>query len=190
MEEELYTVKKTRITKIEDNATYQKYSGTPIKDVPIDEADVLLKLFLNKAAINMGKDAYDKPDATRESILEFIYHRFGDLPVSYIGSAIIKGSLGSYGPGRLVPNSVFKWIGEVKMEYDRVRKHEELEAIPTGKTFDLLNYPVGKAICLKIDWYNAGLMTIDDWDKVDLKVLAEMLCRGEIPTTRDFGIKN
>jgi hypothetical protein len=33
-------------------------------------------------------------------------------------------------------------------------------------------------------------MSIDDWDRVDLKVLAEMIGRGERPTTRDFGIKN
>lgn len=188
--EEIYTVKKSSTTiKIESNNTYQEYSNSQMKDVPYDKADILLKLFLDKAAINMGKEAYDKPDATRESILEFIYQKFYDLPVSYICSAIIKGSLGIYGSGRLVPSSVFKWLSEIRMDYERIKRHEELQELPGAGTFNLVKYPIGKAICLKIDWHNSGLITDDDWDKIEIKILAEMIGRGEMPTVRDFGIK-
>jgi hypothetical protein len=191
MEEELYTVQKTVISKIEDNALYQKYFNKPIRDVPIDDADTLLKLFLDKAAVNVGKDAYDKPDATKRSILEFIYKDFNGFPVFLIGSAIIRGSLGIFGSARLVPGSVYGWLNEMRPEYERLQKQEQFKKeISNRVDFDLWKYPVGKAMIMKIDWYNAKLITDDDWDKIDLKVLAGMIAGGQHPTTRDFGIKN
>jgi len=174
---EEYTVKKQGPLKIEDNATYQKYSMCQVKAVPPEDIAVLLKLFLDKAAINMGKECYDAPDATRESILEFAFRDFGILPVYSIGSAIVRGSLGKYGPGRLVPQTVYRWFTEMTIEYERNLRHERLTQREAEVTFDLNKYPVGSAIIKKIEWVRTGIMTMDEWDRVSLKTIAELIKR-------------
>ena len=186
MEDDIYKVKRTSITRIEDNPTFQKYFKVRVKDVPYEDADVLLTLFLNKAAVNMGKDAYDKPDATRESILEFIYKDYRELYVFLIASAIIKGSLGNYGAGRLVPSTVYKWLGEMRPEIERMRKAEEYKNISHDRMKDLDKYPIGSAINKKIDWYKSGLMSIEQWDMVPLKELAEAIARGQYVTAEEW----
>jgi len=188
-DEELYQVKKSHITKIEDNSTYQAYSNNQVKDVPVEDMSLLLKLFLDKAAVNMGKESYDKPESTKESILEFLYRDFGTLQVVYIGSAIIRGSLGKYGAGRLVPSTVYRWFNEVSLEYERNRRHEKLARREYDFAFDLQKYPLGSAINKKIEWYKSGQISIDEWDNYPLKAIAEKIAQGVNVTFEMFKLK-
>jgi uncharacterized protein YfkK (UPF0435 family) len=108
-------------------------------------------------------------------MLEFIYKDYDILPVFYIGMAIIRGSLGKYGPGRLVPNTVYKWLREITLEYERFIKHEKYSNQNYLDIMDLHKYPVGQAICKKIDWLKNGVINDEDWDKIPLKDLSERI---------------
>ena len=191
MEEEIYSVKKSYSIKIEDDSLFKKYSLYQTKDVPADDMRYLLKLFFNKAAVNMGKESYDAPDAAIESVNEFISKEFGTIPVIYVCSAIIRGSLGKYGSGRLVPNTIYRWMTEVSIEYRRDKEHKDLEEITKKKpiAYDLQNYPLGSAIAKKIDWYRKGLLKIEDWDKIPLKELAEREAKKLESYPELFGLK-
>lgn len=175
MEDEIYKVKKNIPGRIEDNQTYQLYSNSIVEKVPYDDMSILLKIFFDKAAVNMGKESYDAPDAAREAILEFIFREFGTMPVFYIGSAIISGSLGKYGPGRLVPQTVYKWLNLVSQDFSRKEAHDKLKDYDYSDAMDLHSFPVGKAICKKIDLYEDGIIDIADWDRMPLKEIAERI---------------
>ena len=177
MEDDIYNVKKTKITRIEDDSLYQKYSQDMAKDVPEDDLKVLIRLFFNKAAVNMGKDAYDAPDATIEAITEFVNKDYKYLPVMYIGMAVIRGSLGRMSSGRLVPGTIYRWLNEISVEYHKVKQEEKYRSYNSEnlQSFDLHKYPVGKAICKKIDWLTSGAIDADDWDKIPLKEVAERI---------------
>ena len=190
MEEEIYKVKKPTIAKIEDNKTYQDNYLKLIKDISSEDMTLLLKLFLDKAAVNMGKECYDAPDATKESILEFIYKEFRWLPVYSMGSAIIRGSLDDKSPARLIPRTVRKWLNDASIDFRRETDHDRLEELYREKpiTFDLHKYPVGKAICQKIDWYKSGVLRIEDWDRIPLQRLAEIIGQGHQPSLEMFNL--
>lgn len=177
----IYQVKRKIVIKIEDNITYQKYVQTIIKDVPCEDMKILLDIFFDKAAINMGKDSYDAPEATKESILEYVYKEFGYLPVFYIGSGIIKGSLGQYGSGRLVPRTVYIWLNESSKEYNRYLTQEiqKEKNFKYSDSVDLHKYPLGSAIVKKIQWYKEGKLLDENWDCVNLKALTEAIGRKE-----------
>ena len=193
MEEDIYSVKRTNTTKIEDDRYYQQYFKHQMKDVPIDELKYLLRMFFNKAAVNMGKDAYDMPENTIEAILDFVIRDFKFIPVMYAGGAIIRGSLGkSDVKGRLVPRTVYGWFSEASVEYgkaqDNLRNRSYNEN--TAPVYDLKSYPLGQAICKKVDWLTAGVISIDDWDKIPLKDLSERIGKGLHPVPELFGVKS
>jgi hypothetical protein len=192
MEDNVYNVNRIKSVKIEDNETYQKYSQTIVKDVPIDDMRLLMKMFFDKAAVNMGKESYDAPAVAIESILEFLYKDFNYVPVYQIGSSIIQGSLGKFGAGRLVPNTVYRWFNDAGAEYRRLLVHKKIEDDLAYKfiPFDLDTFPLGRAINRKIEWYRKGLLSMDDWDKVPLKELAEREGKGLHSVPELFGIKS
>ena len=162
MDENIYNFEKRKIPRIEDDSLYHQYSQYMAKDVPEDDLKVLIKLFFNKAAVNMGKDAYDAPDATIEAITEFVNKDYKYLPVMYIGMAVIRGSLGRMSSGRLVPGTIYRWLNEISIEYHKVKQEEKYREYNATalQSFDLHKYPVGKAICKKIDWLTSGDISI------------------------------
>lgn len=187
-DEEVYKVNKPRIFKLEDDSLYKRYNQFKVKDIPIDDLRALLKLLFNKAAINMGKESYDAPDAAIEAILEFIYKDYGILPLYFVAMSIIQGSLGKYGPGRLVPSTVYKWLHEITMEFERVQRHEKFSSIDYLDKMDLKTYPLGTAINKKIEWFRSGKFNMDDWDRVPLKELANRIKNGLECVPEIFGL--
>jgi hypothetical protein len=167
-------------------AKYDDYATTLCKDIPPSDVDILIRTFIKEAEIDMGSEL---DEVAIPRVVEFVNKDYNHLPLYSVRGAFKKGALGQYGPGRMTPRTINGWLSEMSTTFLNQSKGIA-EGIEMKKWDGLHKYPVGKAICLKIDWYNAGLMSIDDWDRVDLKVLAEMIGRGERPTTRDFGIKN
>jgi hypothetical protein len=111
------------------------------------------------------------------------------LHLCYISSAFKKGSLGKYGAGRLVPRTINGWLNEITMEFNRDAEHKKLNEVDGTVHFkNLEKYPLGKAICKKIDWYMSDVIDDNDWDKIPLKQLAEIIGRHEIPDLKMFGI--
>jgi hypothetical protein len=167
-------------------ALYDDYATSFVKDVPSVNLKTLVNIFMVDASVNMGNDFSDE---TLERAIYIIETNFRFLHVCYIASAFKKGSLGQYGAGRLVPRTIYGWLNEITMEYNRDTEHKKLSEIDTTVHFkDLGRYPLGKAICQKIDWYKSGSINSDEWDKIPLKQLAEIIGMGETPHLNDFGI--
>jgi hypothetical protein len=189
--DDLYQVKKKPVVKIEENAEYQRYSLKIVKDVPHNDMMILLTLFLNKAANNTGKENYDSPDETKESVLEFLYAKFSFLPVHSVGSAIIKGSLGQYGPGRLIPRVIYGWMVEASNEYQKRLNHEKYsKQTETTNRLDVLKYPAGRAIIKKADWLYLGIINSDEYDRIPLMEVAERIGKGMDVVPELWGIKS
>jgi hypothetical protein len=173
-----------------NNEKYQIYANTLVSDVPLEYLRILITLFLDHSALNMGANV-EKANVDR--IIEIVQEDYNFLPINQIASAFVKGSMGYYGEGRLVPKIINGWLKEIRSEYIRFAEHNDrknrIEAQLKEKPYDLQKYPAGKAICKKIDWYRAGLIDMDDWDKIPLKAVAEIIGRGHIPTIEDFGIE-
>lgn len=173
----------------ENNETYQNHKVTLVKDViPKDDLKKLINIFMTDAGINMGNDFTDN---TLERVIEIVDNNFRFLPICYVAGAFRKGSLGNYGAGRLVPRTINAWLNEITLDYNRDQEHERLTTDDNTDHFsDLVKYPLGQAICKKIDWYKSGAMNSDDWDKIPLKELAEMIGQGQMIQLETFGIKN
>jgi len=172
---------------MEKNEKYQTYATELVRNVPISEVNYLVNYFMEDAALNMGSK-YEKTILDR--VIYFVLNDYGYLPVSYICSAFRRGSLGKLADGRLVPKTIHNWLHEVSEEYFRLKEHKEREEYFRVKpeTYDLLKYPVGSAIVKKVDWYMAGILSIEDWEKIPLQELAEMIGRGESVTLEKFGL--
>ena len=172
---------------MERDDTYQTYAAIATKDVPIAELNYLINSCLVEASLNMG-NTFDERDFNR--IVYLINTDFNFLPVSYIWSAFLRGSLGKLGTGRLVPKTVYGWLNEVANEYKRLREHKEMEEHYKVKNtgFNLHKFPAGKAISKKIEWLKSGVITEAQWDKIPLIELAGMIADGFNVTPENFGI--
>lgn len=170
---------------MEKDEKYQTYATSPAKEIPISELNYLINSCMLEASLNMG-NSFDERDLNR--VIYFINTDFNFLPVCYIWSAFLRGSLGKFGAGRLIPRTVYSWLNEVTNEFKQLQEHKAIEEHFKVKNtgFDLHKYPVGKAICKKVDWYNAGLLDGDDWDRVNLKELAEAIAKNENITFEKF----
>jgi len=168
-------------------AEYERHLGEPVGYVvPPADLNIIFEEFLREASMNMGGEA---KHGCLERVVDIATTAFKDVPVYVLCASIIQGSLGRYGPGRLVPRTVYGWFTEASTEfrsrakYEEQKKPQERVELP-----DLIKYPVGKAINLKIMWLTSGAITSDEWDKIPLWELAERIGKGENPSMRDFGL--
>ena len=171
-----------------DNSLYNTYMNTSCADIPIDYLKQFILGFLFDASKDMGSE-FDKKE-TPDRVYYIISTHYNHLPLMMIASAFKRGALGQYGTGRLVPRTIFTWLGEINQVY--LTKHESRDNSQDNYTKfdDLHNFPLGKAINKKIDWYRSGALNINDWDKLPLKEVAGMIKKGHMPTLEHFGIKN
>jgi hypothetical protein len=132
---------------------------------------------------------FDKKE-TPERVYYVISTHYSHLPLSMIASGFKRGALGQYGTGRLIPRTVFGWMGEINQYY--LTKHSTRDNSQDNYTKfdDLHHYPLGKAIIKKIDWVTKGAMDIKDWDKISLREIAKMIGQGHQPTLEHFGIND
>lgn len=163
---------------------YEDYATTLVKEVPIENLKSIINTFMIDAGINMGADF---TDASLERVIEIVQYTFKFLPVCYIGSAFKKGSLGNYGTGRLVPRTINGWLSEITSEYNRDEVHKKFESPNDTLHFkDLGKFPLGKALCKKVDWLRSGAISSGDWDNIPLKQLAEIIGAGHEPDLNYF----
>jgi hypothetical protein len=164
---------------------FETYSNYKISDVPLDNLKVIIEQLVFSAGVDMGQ----KPeDITIERVVWFVTHDFSDFTCLRIASIMRRGALGQFGAGRLVPRTIYGWLSESKNE--ALNKSGAIDKIDTSRGFrDLMNFPIGKAIMKKIDWQKSGAITGDEWDRIDPKVLSEMIAKDMTPTPEDFGIE-
>lgn len=176
---------------MENDEKFQMYANELIRNVPEEYIKHLVTLFIQEASINMGSDINEQ---TLERVIYHVKKDYSYIPVNYVASAFIRGSLGKIGDGRgrLVPKTILTWLGDASLDYNRMiankRQKDKLDDVSVA--MDLHKYPVGSAIEKKIEWYRKGILSIDDWDKVPLKKVSEMIADGHTPTVEHFGIKN
>jgi hypothetical protein len=173
---------------ITKNEKYQIYHNHIVKDVPNENLKILITLFIDYAAVNLGAKA-EKADVDR--IIEFIQgYEFNYLPISIIASGFVRGSLGKLRNDKtsLNPRNIHEWLSDVSLEYQKGIEHNERDD-KLSKDYihfrDLERIPLGKAICWKIDHVSE-----EDWDDVPLRIVAEMIGLKQMPTLKDFGIIN
>lgn len=177
---------------IADNATYKIYALNTVLDVPTEKLKILVTVFIDYAARNLGCKV-DKADV--DQIIEFIQSpEFCFLPVSVVASAFSRGSLGKLKNDKLTlnPRNIYDWMTEVKIEHRNNIEHNEREkrlSADVSHFKELKKYPLGQALCKKIDWYNSGAIDSDDWDRIPLRDLSEVISRGGWPSPNDFGIQ-
>ena len=167
---------------------YETYANTTCSEIPIDYLKQFILEFLFDASKDMGC-SFDKAD-TVDRVYYLISTHYSHLPLMIIASGFKRGALGQFGPGKLIPRTVFGWMGEINQYY--ITKHSVRDGSQDAKTRykDLIHYPLGKAINKKVDWYRKGMLSINDWDNVPLKEVAEMIGKGHEPTLEHFGITN
>ena len=163
---------------------YETYSTTECSQIPIENLKTIILQFLYDASKDMGSE-FDKVQ-TPDRVYYIIDKHYNHLPLYMVASAFTRGALGQYGSGRLVPRTIFGWLGEINQVY--LTKHNVRDNTGDNYTkFDGLHkYPLGKAINKKIDWYRKGLITADDWETIPLKELAEMIGAGQHPMPEYF----
>jgi len=172
--------------------TYEVYQNYLIRDVPPDNLRIIVTGFIDDAALTLGC----KPTkADVDKVSEFMsYNQFNFLPISVAATAFIRGSLGKLKNEKttLSPRNIYDWLSEISLEYRNYVEHKDREETlgrnnPHFK--DLDRFPLGKAICKKIDWYKSGVIDGDDWDMIPLKDLSEIIGSGHWPTPQQFGIE-
>jgi hypothetical protein len=174
---------------IEKDDKFQIYANDIVKNVPGEYLQYLISLFMREAAINLG---CDENETTLERTIYYVKRDYSYMPINFVASAFIRGSLGQIGDGkgRLVPKTIVAWLADSSLAYNRLianqKNKENLNDVSIA--MDLHKYPVGSAIVKKIEWYRKGLLTSNDWDKVPLKELAEMIKAGHNPIPEYFKI--
>ncbi len=147
--------------------TYQTHANKSIREIPADDLRLLVQSFFRKAAVQMGKDSYDVESDAVDCTLEFIQKEFNYLPLSYVYTAFLNGSLGKYNTGRLVPKTIYGWMQAVAQDYSNNyrRNKYNFEELKSAQSNGL---PIGEAIVRKIDLYTSGIIDDNAWDKIDI----------------------
>jgi hypothetical protein len=167
---------------------YETYSNTVCSEIPIDTLKDFITGFLIDASKDMGC-TFDKVDTT-ERVYYIISIHYHHLPLCLIASAFKRGALGQYGAGRLVPKTIYGWLGEMNQYFLTKHNVRDNSEDNSNKYDSLHKYPLGKAIIKKIDWYKSGALHMKDWEIVPLKAVAELIGKGVVPTLEHFNIRN
>src|ERR1035437_966450 len=163
---------------------YDTYINTTCSDIPPEHLKTLISTFLYDASRDMGCE-FDKKE-TPDRVYYIISTHYHHLPLVLVASAFKRGSLGQYGAGRLVPRTIFGWLAEMNQYYMTCHEKRDNSQDNQHNFNGFEKYPLGKAICKKIDWLKSGAITSDEWDQIQLKSVAEIIGRGGEPTLEQF----
>jgi hypothetical protein len=168
--------------------SYDVYANTVCSEIPIETLKGFIMSFLIDASQDMGSE-FDKTSMP-ERVHYIISTHYNHLPLMLIASAFKRGALGQYGAGRLVPRTVFGWLGEMNQYFTTQHEVRDASKDKQYKYDGLEKYPLGKAICKKIDWLDSGAITSDEWDLIPLKELSERIKQGLENYPELFGINH
>lgn len=158
------------------------YLQTTVQDIPFSELEKRVLIYIAEAEIQMGSDFDVRGN---KYVIDMVAKEFKHLPLYAIAGAFKKGSLGQYGAGKLVPRTIYGWLSEMAAACFNKTKNIA-DSIDVKKWDGLLSCPLGSAVCKKIEWYESGLLSIEDWDRVPLKLVADAIGRGEYVTIEKF----
>jgi hypothetical protein len=170
-----------------EQSNYNIYANTTCNDIPPEHLKGFILTFLYDASKDMGTE-FDKTNMP-DRVYYIISTHYHHLPLNLIASAFKRGALGQYGAGRLVPRTIFGWLAEINQYYMTCHEKRDNAQDNQYKYNGLDKYPLGKAICKKIDWLTSGAITSDEWDRIPLKELSERIGQGLESYPELFGIK-
>ena len=163
---------------------YQVHSMALVKDVfPREDLKGLINIFMIDSGINMGSEFTTK---SLDRVIFIVEEKYKYLPIYIVASGFTKGSMGQYGPGRLVPRVIGEWMNQISQEYNREQAHEVIRSDDYTNSADLNKCPLGSAIIKKLDWFHNGTLPMSCWDRVPLKELADKIKAGEYVTASMF----
>jgi hypothetical protein len=164
---------------------YETYATDIVRNVPSENLKYIIDLTMKKCSLNMGSNYTDE---ILQRTIELIREEFHYMTINLVVSALMRGSMGHLGAGRLIPKTIALWLRDVSQEYQKEKEHQEIEERfkSTGIPVDLKKYPMGTALNTKIDWLTSGAITEKEWDKIPLKELAEIMGKGLIPDYNYF----
>lgn len=167
---------------------YETYANTLCSEIPVEYLKRFILDFLYEASKDMGCE-FDKTSMP-DRVHYVISTHYNHLPLMLVASAFKRGALGQYGAGRLIPRTIFGWLGEMNQYFTTQHTIRDASKDKQYKYDGLEKYPLGKAICKKIDWLDSGAITFDEWDQIPLKEVAEIIGKGLNPSLEYFGITN
>jgi len=168
---------------------FETYATDFVRNVPLENLKDIIELTMKKCSLNMGSNYTDE---MLQRTVELIKEDFSHMTVNLVVSALFRGSMGHFGTGRLIPKTIAQWLREVSQEYQKEKEHKEIEERLriTDVPIDLKKYPMGSALCKKIDWLESGAITSNEWDLISLKELASRIAQGLESFPEIFGIKS
>jgi hypothetical protein len=172
---------------IDKDNVFQTYATTIVKEVPNEQFEYLIAIFMQEASINMGSNVNT---STLERTIFYIKTDYAFIPMNYVASAFIRGSLGKIGDGkgRLIPKTILTWLSDTSLEYNRqlasIREKNKLNDVAIA--CDLHKYPIGQAIAKKLEWYKDGKLNGDRWDRINLHELTEAIARKDYIEFNNF----
>jgi len=123
---------------------------------------------------------YNSQDITSEKISEIMVlftdalkSRYKETNIEDVKKAILNGTYGDYGKFNWINSKILiDWVRQKWMSV--LEKSRRVGDIEETHKFDVENYPVGKAIIWKMN-----CISLDDWEKMPLKKIAEAIKREE-----------
>jgi hypothetical protein len=162
---------------------------TKIIDLPeIDikkEVKILLKNAVMDFNIEMTKDTFEHTYNRLGYLISIKYKQLMLGEVKYIFECMVE-----YIKGKLSVSSILylfaKYI-EIKIEKHR-QQMQDSQINYDNNINNCLKFPLGSAIIHKINMVKSGDLSIDDWERVNLKTLASQIESGQVKVM--YPIKN
>lgn len=157
---------------------------TKLKDLPeVDlkkEVEVLLKTILSDFGVIPQQDLFSHTVGRLSYLIGKKYKGYHLGEVKYVFEEMTE-----HMKGKVTVNAIlqmFQLYDQKKVE-KQMHDLEERELNYERTTMDLVRYPVGQAIIHKMNMYESGELTDENYFSVSLKKIAEDIASGKIKVT-------
>lgn len=160
------------------------YAGYRISDIPSGHLRTILQEQIDAADYVMGAElGNDEIAVMMKWLINFLYDKYGYLPLHHVRKAIEAGSLGQrLGTSKLLPRNVAIWISEQDKIFQEqnaadMRKHDEIRRnteLKAGKADSF----VATAVRLKVSWLGDKRITSEQYDSFSSQKIYELLKQG------------
>ena len=161
------------------------YAGYQVKNIAALPLKNMLGLLIAEADYVMGAGLDDGESVKLiRWLVNYLYEKYGYLPMTHIEAAIKEGSVGRRGgTSKLVPRNIIIWISEQEKIYqeqhvsnmkkvDEERRHADMKGTKTDSL-------IAKAVRIKIGWHCDGRISGDEYDRVSSQKIYDLLKTGK-----------
>lgn len=169
---------------------YQPNMTKKCKDIYNEYLLPVVREFSEIAKFYMSSEVSDdvtmKINAAICDMLKF-HHKYRELPLYLVAEAFHKGALGQLGgTTRYTVRNVVTWLEEMytkmsnfsQQEQSKVDSERRKEEEKTYKQGQRHHTKFGTALYHKMEWAQSGLLTEEEWDRITLDKIVDMMDRG------------